>query len=226
MGTQKGAWLIREFPVDAVTHWNATKQALTERFRIIGGFEWAGQVIGGEVRSVFLCSDDPMITTAACNGADYHNNTGLFALDEAWKANRPITRGRTSMAEAVALSTGPSSKAPPPPPPSPKPGKKPALRRASPAPVQMVAPLLLVRHTIQAQPGHEVHLANGYTLAARATRDDLRWVVEDSTGKALRTFPAGSSAVTDPDGHIRVAWGEGETDLGEVRKGRLGLPTR
>jgi len=118
------------FPVEVKAEWHAETRTLTEKLRTLGGFEWGGKVIGGRVETEYVCGSDPLLTSTDCEVNHHSNDTGLPALSVPAQQFRPITAGRTTPAEAAALSTKPSCPvAPPPPAPNPSP-KLPALRSA------------------------------------------------------------------------------------------------
>jgi hypothetical protein len=119
----------KPFPVEVVARWKAQEKTLREVLQVQGGFEWNGQVVGGELETVYVCSEDPVIGTAACNVKQHTNDTGLAGLSVASQAFTPITHGRTTLAEAAKLSTSAScaSKGPTPPPPPP------AVKKQAPA---------------------------------------------------------------------------------------------
>ena len=135
--------LVHRFPAEAVVRWDKKTKELREDFRILGGFSWDGKTIGGRVNSRFICNDDPLVTSAACNGVGHTNETGLEALSGAYQEFRPITKGKTTLAEATAKSGASGqtagTNAPPPPPPSPKP-KRAQPATATPAVATPVAP--------------------------------------------------------------------------------------
>jgi hypothetical protein len=131
---------IKVFPVTAKAVWDEKENRLEEDVRVIGAFKWNGKVIGGEVTSVYLCSDDPLVSNSACNGVEHHNGTDLDQLSEPYQQGRPLLAGNTNAFQAGGLSakhgpphSGPIAEPPPPKKPKPKP-----LRSASDASRQAV----------------------------------------------------------------------------------------
>jgi hypothetical protein len=80
-----------------------------------------GQYAGTIVMSL-KCTQDPVVTKVACARVSYHNPTGWSGFDGAWKQYRPITRGKTTLFEARALSNDAMSPSPAPAPAGPGPG--------------------------------------------------------------------------------------------------------
>lgn len=115
---------VHTFPAEASVRWDAQEKQLKEEFRIVGGFKYQGAIVAGRVTSLYACADDPLITSAKCSGIDHHNDTSLPALSNAYKAFRPITRGKLTLQEAAGFSgkhpavpaIKPPAPAPPPPP--------------------------------------------------------------------------------------------------------------
>jgi hypothetical protein len=97
----------RQFPAEAKVAWDRKAYSLSEDFQILGTFiNSAGKSYAGHVRSVFKCNDDPtVIPQAACNGVGHTNETGAKFLSRPYvELRRPITKGKTTLAEAKALS--------------------------------------------------------------------------------------------------------------------------
>jgi hypothetical protein len=99
---------VHTFPAEATVTWLAKDKSLVEQFTTLGGFEYQGKVVGGQVYNAFVCDDDPMINPqAACSGVEHWNHTAMDGLSSPYQHFRPITKGRTTLAEATKLS-GPS----------------------------------------------------------------------------------------------------------------------
>ncbi|HEV8374739.1 MAG TPA: hypothetical protein VGR38_00735 [Candidatus Polarisedimenticolia bacterium] len=102
------------FPAKAHAAWDEGRKQLSETFTILGTFRHPDTfrgfpMVSGDVQSVYACNEDPIIVQkgVACNGVSHVNNTGLKELSKPYKhLNRPITRGKTTLAEAAALSGG------------------------------------------------------------------------------------------------------------------------
>jgi hypothetical protein len=112
---KSGPEVERRFPVKAHVVWNAETKELIEDFATIGTFEYRQfpasplQTLGGNVHSVYACNDDPIVVSrgVACTGVSHENTTGIGELSRPYKKlYRPITRGKTTLAEASALSSG------------------------------------------------------------------------------------------------------------------------
>jgi len=60
--------------------------------------------MGGELETMYVCSQDPLTGSAACNGTEHSNDTGLAGLSvPAQKLRRPITSGQTTLSSREAL---------------------------------------------------------------------------------------------------------------------------
>jgi hypothetical protein len=112
---KSGPKVERRFPAKAHVTWNAQKKELVEDFSTIGTFQYREfpayplVTLGGNVHSVYACNDDPIVVThgVACNGVSHENHTGIPMLSNPYKKlYRPITRGKTTLAEATVLSNG------------------------------------------------------------------------------------------------------------------------
>jgi hypothetical protein len=113
-----GPSVFHRFPAQAHVIWNTHSREVVEDFAMIGTFRWpAGNLppgnppktmIGGSVHSVYLCNDDPIVVhDVACSGVSHQNDTGITALSNPFQSQiRPITRGKTTLAEATKLSGG------------------------------------------------------------------------------------------------------------------------
>jgi hypothetical protein len=102
----------KNFPAEASVTWDGKARRLTENFTIIGTFiNGAGKSYSGTVSSVMRCNDDPLITKGVCNPESHNNETGAVFLSNPYKEGpRPITQGKTTLAEATALSKVPSQR--------------------------------------------------------------------------------------------------------------------
>jgi hypothetical protein len=97
----------RSFPAEAYVSWDRPSYTLVEDFRIIGTYVNAdGWSYSGRVLSQLKCNDDPeVIPTAVCNPVSHVNETKAHFLSTPYlKQRRPITKGRTTLAEAKAYS--------------------------------------------------------------------------------------------------------------------------
>jgi hypothetical protein len=98
----------KSFPAAASVTWDRSSFTLSESFGILGTFvNSAGKSYSGSVKSVFKCNEDPLIVSqAACNGVAHSNEPGAKFLSRPYlEQHRPITKGKTTFAEARALST-------------------------------------------------------------------------------------------------------------------------
>jgi hypothetical protein len=107
---KNGPSVIRTFPVGAKVLWDIGGQYLIEDFWTLGTFKgpytWT---LGGKVHSEYRCNEDPIVVTkgVACTGVVHQNDSGIEPLSNPFKKlYRPITRGKTTLAEATALSGG------------------------------------------------------------------------------------------------------------------------
>jgi hypothetical protein len=97
----------KAFPAEASAEWDRTSFSLRENFRILGTFvNSAGKSYSGSVQSLFKCNEDPLVLPqAACNGVAHNNETGAKFLSRPYlQQHRPITKGKTTFAQAKALS--------------------------------------------------------------------------------------------------------------------------
>jgi hypothetical protein len=98
----------KSFPAAASVTWDRSSFTLSESFGILGTFvNSAGKSYSGSVKSVFKCNEDPLIVPqSACNGVVHSNETGAKFLSKPYlEQHRPITKGKTTFAEAKAFST-------------------------------------------------------------------------------------------------------------------------
>jgi hypothetical protein len=97
----------RSFPAEAHVTWDRSGYALVEDFQIIGTYvNSAGKAYSGHVQGWFQCNDDPtVVPSAACNPVGHINQTGAkFLSKPCTEGRRPITKGKTTLAEATTLS--------------------------------------------------------------------------------------------------------------------------
>jgi hypothetical protein len=113
-----------DFPVTAEARWSVKTKTLSEQLQILGHFEYYDIQVGGAVASLYWCSADPIVGSAACNGHQHKNDTGLEQFSEPFQAHKPLLAGRTTLAEATKLNST-AGTVPPPPPPA---GSQPLVR--------------------------------------------------------------------------------------------------
>jgi len=96
----------KALPAKASAEWDRTSFSLRESFRILGTFvNSAGKSYSGWVQSLFKCNEDPLVAPqSACNGVAHNNETSAKFLSRPYLQHRPITKGKTTFAEAKALS--------------------------------------------------------------------------------------------------------------------------
>jgi hypothetical protein len=97
----------KSFPAAASVAWDRSTFTLRESFEILGTFvNSAGKSYSGAVGSQFKCNEDPLVVPqAVCNGLAHKNETGANFLSRPYlEQHRPITKGKTTFAEAKALS--------------------------------------------------------------------------------------------------------------------------
>jgi hypothetical protein len=100
----------------ATATWNADTGEFHEEVTTEG--QYAGTIVMS-----LKCAQDPVVTKGVCARVSYNNPTGWSGFDGAWKQNRPITRGKTTLFEAQAVSAmGSVNDAMSPPSPAPGPG--------------------------------------------------------------------------------------------------------
>lgn len=93
----------KTFPAVARVEWDRASFSLKEEFGILGTFvNSAGKSYSGGVQSLFKCNEDPLVVPqAACNGVSHNNQTGAKFLSRPYlEQHRPITKGKTTLAEA------------------------------------------------------------------------------------------------------------------------------
>lgn len=115
--------------VEAEAAWDKQSGLLSEEVKVEGAY-------AGTLSMLLKCAGDPVIYHVTCYQDAYDNETGWQGWDRAWLKARPITYGKTTPAQATAMSESGIAGNPPPPPPPPAPdeGKTPkpvALRDAA-----------------------------------------------------------------------------------------------
>ena len=58
----------------------------------------------GTIEMWLKCGRDPVIESGSCIQVKFQNPTGWPGFDGAWKQHRPVTRGKTTLAEATAIA--------------------------------------------------------------------------------------------------------------------------
>jgi hypothetical protein len=81
----------------AQAEWNAVTGTFHERVVTEGKY-------AGTIEMWLKCAKDPVVTSVTCVQVNYRNPTGWSGFDGAWHQRRPITRGKTTLAEATILS--------------------------------------------------------------------------------------------------------------------------
>jgi hypothetical protein len=114
-----GPVVLKTVPAVASATWNGSKHEFTETFHVLANVHVAGSisegnttynaaadVTAGEVISSFRCDDDPLLSSkAACLVASHSNLSGFSPFSNpAKKQSRPLLKGKTTLAEASALS--------------------------------------------------------------------------------------------------------------------------
>ena len=220
--------------VEAEAAWDKQSGLLSEEVKVEGAY-------AGTLSMLLKCAGDPVIYHVTCYQDAYDNETGWQGFDRAWIKARPITAGKTTPAQAAALSQIAAAGSPPPPPPPPPAGtqSRDAVPLSSAARAVSAArtPAAEVRLNPQPEPPSKevrpgfttiplaaktrVVLESGRVLAARLEAQELRWVILDENGVELRLFPSGSSALRSRTGDIVVDWGGGLYRAGRARPVRL-----
>jgi hypothetical protein len=111
-----GPSVLRTVPATAHGEWDQDKKEFKETLNLLVGLHLPGvqdgnthingwDVTTGLVESSFKCDNDPMVAKAAC-GEFFHNNESGFKpfSNPALKQHRPMLKGKTTLAEATALS--------------------------------------------------------------------------------------------------------------------------
>jgi len=193
----------------------------------------------GLVSMVLRCAGDPVLTSVTCKGLSYSNTTGWSGFDRAYAIPRPISRGKTTLAEATALSQQAVASGAPAPPPPPTP-TSPTIRRA-PVPtgtepvVAIASPRIAVapvRSTPSPTPPPPESAGSGEITLAPAVRLDLRdgraivaddregalhWAIVGPTDQLLRRFPAGSKLTESSHHDLTVHYPGGSYHAGQRR---------
>lgn len=229
---------------DVVATWNSQTGNFTEHAKTQAPY-------AGLVSMALRCAGDPVLTGVTCKGLGYSNTTGWDGFDLAYAIPRPISRGKTSLAEATALSQQHVASTPPAPPPAPTPTSPTIPRVPMPtrtAPVA-VAPTQIALAPVRTTPSPappppesagpvEVALAPAVRLDLRDGRaivaDDgagaLRWAIVGPTDQLLRRFPAGSKVMEGSSHDLTVHYPGGSYRAGQLKpeksKGKDPLPEK
>lgn len=196
----------------------------------------------GQITMDLRCAGDPVLTDVGCKGLSYSNTTGWSGFDRVYTVPRPLSRGKTTLAEASALSqqtaSGPST--PPPPPPAPT---GPAIQRlpvpTGTEPVAMAAPQIKVAPTrsspsprpspppessgeIPLQPAMRAELQDGRAIVADKAEGVLRWTIVGPQGQVMRRFPAGSKLSEHGHGQLTLKWPGGSYAAGKRKAEKSG----
>jgi hypothetical protein len=217
---------------DVVATWNSQTGYFTEDAKTQAPY-------AGLISMVLRCAGDPVLTGVACKGLSYSNTTGWSGFDYAYAIPRPISRGKTSLAEATAFSQQQVATTPPSPPPAPTP-TSPTIQRVPmptrPGPVAVASPqiaLAPVRSTpspapppppestgpreIALAPAVRLDLQDGRAIVADDGEGALRWVIVAPTDQVLRRFPAGSKVTEGPSHDLTVHYPGGSYRAGQRR---------
>jgi hypothetical protein len=218
---------------DVVATWNSQTGDFTEAAKTQAPY-------AGLVSMVLRCAGDPVLTGVTCKGLGYSNTTGWDGFDRAYAIPRPISRGKTSLAEATALSQQPVASTPPPPPPPPAPTPtSPTIQRVPvptrTAPVAVAPPriaLAPVRSTpspappppesagpveVALAPAVRLDLQDGRAIVADNGEGALRWAIAGPTGQLLRRFPAGSKVTEGSSHDLTVHYPGGSYRAGQLK---------
>lgn len=97
--------------------WDTVSKEFTETFHITKAWYTAAHVTHdgstynfdinittGAVASKFKCQDDPLLTYSPCLTLTHSNNSGFLPFSNPAKHQRPLLLGKTSQAEAAAMS--------------------------------------------------------------------------------------------------------------------------
>jgi len=114
-----GPTVYKTVPAVANATWDGSKLEFTESFHVLANVHVAGStsegkttynavadITPGEVISTFKCNDDPLLSSkAACITTSHSNQSGFSGFSNpAKKQGRPLLKGKTTLAEASALS--------------------------------------------------------------------------------------------------------------------------
>lgn len=111
--SDKSATVVGSVWAKAAATWNVQTGELREEVVVSGAQN-------GKVQMQLKCGSDPVLAWVPCTGVAYENGTGWKGFDHRWALKVPVTVGRASLFEAVALSKQSGNASPPPPPPAPK----------------------------------------------------------------------------------------------------------
>ena len=182
------------------------------------------------------CASDPVLTGVTCTGLSYSNTTGWDGFDHAYAIPRPISRSKTSLAEATALSQQHVASTPPPPP-APTPSSPTIQRAPMPTrtgPVAIASPQIALapaRSTpspapppestgpreIALAPAVRLDLPDGRAIVADDGEGALRWAIVSPTDQVLRRFPAGSKVTEGSSHDLTVHYPGGSYRAGQRR---------
>jgi len=193
--------------VVAGAKWSAKTGEFAEKLQVQGQYP-------GEIKMSLKCAADPVITNGACFPVAYSNTTGWDGFDHPYMVPRPITRGKTTVAEATAFSNKPKNAGSPTPPPPPPPA--PVVTTPTPRRLALGTTMALraAPVTIALVAGARVALADGRTLVARPVGRTLEWVLVGARNQTLREFPPDARAVREPSGNVVVLVGRESVPLG------------
>jgi hypothetical protein len=97
---------VEQVPARASATWDSKAQELVESFQLLAPITfWTYQITDQPVSSRFRCDADPLVTTkAACIKLNHQNLSGYHPFSWPAQKNRPILRGKTTLAQATELS--------------------------------------------------------------------------------------------------------------------------
>jgi hypothetical protein len=113
---ETGPIVLQTVLANASGRWDGGKQEFTESFHLLGpvhlegwvenGSAYKVDITPGEVSSTFKCADDPLLFANVVCMTTFHENLSGFApfSNPAKKQNRPLLKGKTTLAEATAMS--------------------------------------------------------------------------------------------------------------------------
>ena len=104
--------------VKAEVVWDKQSGLLSEGVSVEGAY-------AGKLAMQLKCTSDPVIYVVTCYQEAYKNGTGWEGWDRAWLKARPITYGKTTLAQAKTFSESNTASNPVPPPPPPAGDKTP-----------------------------------------------------------------------------------------------------
>jgi hypothetical protein len=193
--------------VVAGAKWSAGTGQFNESLKVQGQYP-------GEIAMSLKCAKDPVITNVTCFPVAYKNTTGWPGFDNPYTVPRPITRGKTTLAEATKFSQQapkPAGTVPPPPPPKPNPTATPKVLHMLSHPNSMAMRASVLPLALNAR----IAFGDGRALVGRQVGRALVWVLVGARGETVRTFPAGARAVRDAAGIIVVETAQGPVRLGK-----------